>query len=341
MTATLRVIKGGWAAVTDLGRYGHTHIGIQSNGAVDQLAARTANILVGNADGAPVIENLMLGEFEFETTATVLLAVTGSGALTIDGSDSPMYAPLVTWPGAQVRLVPLNTGLRAYVAVRGIMRGECFLGSLATDPIVGVGQMLSGGDEVSVDDPHVPETPFLPLFRPAVIPPRYSNDPTLDIMPGPEAEEFPELFDELGDLVLEVGARSDHVGVRLEGREFTRTSSSEILSRGVPMGAVEVPPTGGAIVLLRGRPITAGYPVVAVVTRACHALLGQLRPGDRVRLRTVPASEALRSLTAQESQLNELRTRCQTMYQSCQRIPMAAACRSVVNQDDGAKWPAG
>ena len=81
-----------------------------------------------------------------------------------------------------------------------------------------------------------------------------------------------------------VRPQSNNIGLRLDAPPIERTRTDELQSRGVPIGAVEVPPTGGIIILLRGRLVTAGYPVIAVVTTESLDLLGQVRPGDEVAM---------------------------------------------------------
>ena len=44
------------ATMQDLGRFGLRRFGISHSGAMDKLALRAGNILLGNAEGAPAIE---------------------------------------------------------------------------------------------------------------------------------------------------------------------------------------------------------------------------------------------------------------------------------------------
>lgn len=326
MTLRLRIEEPGRSAVTDLGRFGHAHLGVQTSGAADPLATRVANTLVGNPVSAPVIEIQALMPWMFTTLDEALIAVTGApAAVSADGCPMPTHVPFRTWPGARIRIEPVTAGVRAYVAVRGRLCAGEFLGSVANDPLIGVGAVLEAGDVIEVDDATVPTSPFFPLFRPGWLPPRYDDNWVLRVLPGPELDEFPELTRTLGDVVFTVGGRSDTVGVRLEGPVVERRGSTELLSRGVPMGAIEIPPAGGIIALGRNRPLTAGYPVPFVVARCDQHLLGQLRPGDAVRLRPVDPAAALDGLRAQELRLQELERRCLTMYEACERLPTELA----------------
>ncbi len=51
MSATIRVVTGGLqTTVQDLGRTGRQHLGIPVGGAMDRVALRIGNMLVGNQD---------------------------------------------------------------------------------------------------------------------------------------------------------------------------------------------------------------------------------------------------------------------------------------------------
>src|SRR3979411_1422552 len=74
----IKVLKPGLSTtVQDLGRPGYYHIGIPISGGMDRFALRAANLLVGNDEGAAVLEAAFLGpELEFLSDAVV--AVTGA-----------------------------------------------------------------------------------------------------------------------------------------------------------------------------------------------------------------------------------------------------------------------
>ncbi|MGO2660519.1 biotin-dependent carboxyltransferase family protein [Mycetocola reblochoni] len=324
--STLRVATAGRSQVTDLGRYGYAHLGVQSNGAADQRSARTANVLVGNAPDAPVIEITTLIAAEFVTDERMLVAATGAvGRLLLDGAEQPACTPIVTWPGARIRLEPGTAGIRAYLGVHGSIVAETQLGSVASDRLIGCVNELHDGDDLPVRDGRVRAPLHLPLFRSGLRPLRLGNDWTLDVLPGPDADDFPRFAESAASEEFHVGAQSDHIGVRLDGATFPRTSTHEVLSRGVPLGAIEVPPSGSLIALLRGRPLTAGYPIPAVVARSSHHLLGQLRPGDSVRLRAVGVRDSLDGQLAFERELRALAERCASMFEASAVFPSCSA----------------
>lgn len=307
------VVDAGYSVVTDLGRSGLAHEGIQVNGAADRGSAIAANALVANPETAPLIEVMSFAAFSFRTRERMLIGVTGAAkALTLDGVAMPTHSPVVAWPGAVVRIAPARAGLRTYVGLHGIVEGDEFLGSRAFDPLIRRGRRLEDGDQVRVDHYQLrPGAQFssFPICAPR---PEFSRVREIGILPGPEKDEFGSQFTDGVNRALRVGVDSDHVGLRLEGHEFTRAGHGEVLSRGIPMGAVEVPPSGEPIVLLRGRPLTAGYPVPAVVGRGWHDELGQLRPGDEIVLRPTTVARSLARAQKLRDELERLKSRCFT-----------------------------
>ena len=80
-----------------------------------------------------------------------------------------------------------------------------------------------------------------------------------------------------------------------------------MLTEGVALGAVQLPPGGQPIILFVDQQTTGGYAKLAHVISADLPKVGQLRPGGRVRFRTVDFPTALEALRQQEQ---ELRSAC-------------------------------
>jgi allophanate hydrolase subunit 2 len=80
-----------------------------------------------------------------------------------------------------------------------------------------------------------------------------------------------------------VSPQSDRSGYRLEGPQIPHAGPGEILSQGMIPGAVQVPPDGQPIVLMRDGPTTGGYPVLAVIPEEELGRFAQYGPGEVVR----------------------------------------------------------
>ena len=80
----------------------------------------------------------------------------------------------------------------------------------------------------------------------------------------------------------------------------------EMITEGVPLGAVQVPPGGQPIILFVEHQTTGGYPKIANVISADLRAVGQLRPRDSVRFEQVTLERALALLREQEEWLYRL-----------------------------------
>ncbi|TPQ21534.1 biotin-dependent carboxyltransferase family protein [Streptomyces sporangiiformans] len=324
MADTLTVHRAGLATVQDLGRFGRSRYGLPVNGALDQHSARVANVLCGNDEGAPLIEITAL-DFSCTPSTDVLMAVTGAPAdLTVDGVARPQWEPVSVRSGQTIRITGIRVGIRVYLAVLGSVDAPWLQGSCAPDTILGFGRALRDGDEVGlrthcppIDHPHF----RIPLFRLHAPVRRFHAAWTIDVTDGPDRTEFGDTAERLFRSPYTVSPQSNHIGLRLRGDVPRRVATGEVLSRGVPVGAVEVPAGDELLVLHRGRGVTAGYPVLAVVTATGLSALGQAGPGQAVRFRHRTIAEAVTAYRSQRNAVNALKARVRSAFEAL-RIPV-------------------
>jgi biotin-dependent carboxylase-like uncharacterized protein len=317
----LTVVEAGSTQITDLGRTRGPRYGVPVNGALDQRSARVANILVGNPDGAPLLELTAL-DLEFVADVDTLIAVAGAdGHLTVDGVGRPSNEPVSVRAGETVALRQLQGGLRAYLAVRGSFAVPLLLGSCAPDSVLGFGGRLVAGSEIAL------RSATAPIFNDhfaaelySLDVPRVAHGFIVDVTDGPDIEDFADTAARLFEQPYLVTPTSNHIGLRMTGPLPQRRTTGEVLSRGVPVGAVEVPPGDELLVLHRGRGVTAGYPVLAVVTSGSLDVLAQVRPGQRLRFRPVSAAEAAARARAELVELDTLRHRVRSVFAALDAI---------------------
>ena len=116
----------------------------------------------------------------------------------------------------------------------------------------------------------------------------------------------PEMYAKLLSSPYQVSEQSDRAGLRLQGEAVPPSERSQLLTDGVPLGAVQVPQDGQPIILFVDQQTTGGYPKIANVIAADTHRVGQLRPRDQVRFAEVSVAEAVEALRAQERWLNEI-----------------------------------
>jgi antagonist of KipI len=285
----IHVVSPGFlTTVQDLGRFGWAHFGVSAAGAADPLALRLGNRLVGNAENAAALEmTLAGGGFEFESGAVI--ALTGSDF----GADLPMWSAVEVKPGQTVRCGPSRSGARCYLCVRGGIGVAKVMGSASTHLPTGVGgRALRPGDvlpigEEAVRRPHTSRA----------VPPPVAPEAPLRVTDGPQASRF---GGELYRGVYTVSEESDRMGLRLCG-DAIPSPAGHMLTEGVALGAIQVPPGGQPIILFVDHQTTGGYPKPANVISADFPRLGQLRPRGRVTFERVTIERALELLEAQET----------------------------------------
>jgi antagonist of KipI len=290
----LHVIAPGMlTTVQDLGRFGYAHYGISASGAADPLALRAANLLVGNAENAAALEMTLTGaEIAFDSTAVIALAGADFGA------SIPMWQPVEVRAGEIVRCPAARNGARSYLAVRGGFDAPLVMGSASVHVMTGVGgRPLRRGDTLAVGDAAVRKP-----RRPATgIPTRRATE-CLRATAGPQARAFGE---ELYGTAYRVSEESNRMGIRLNGQALA-SPGGQMVTEGVALGAVQVPPGGQPIVLFVEHQTTGGYPKPANVISADFWRLGQLRPRDEVRFERATMEGALALLRDQEEWLHSL-----------------------------------
>jgi biotin-dependent carboxylase-like uncharacterized protein len=291
----IRVISPGLlTTVQDLGRPGYAHLGISASGAADALSMRAGNLLVGNPEGAAALEmTLAGGTFEFESR--VVVALTGAD---FDVSI-PMWTRVWVRPGEQVRCGHARSGARCYLCVNGGIDVPPVLGSASTHLLTGLGgfegRALKRGDMLAVGQAasgtKVPAQ-GAPRLKPA-------------LHSGAIRVTSPADADALCASAWEVKEDSDRMGLRLRGPTLDR-HTGHMLTEGVPLGAVQVPPDGQPIILFVEHQTTGGYPKIGNVVSADFHAVGQLRPRDQIRFEQVSIDAALTLLKAQEEWLHAL-----------------------------------
>ena len=292
----IRVHKPGFqSTVQDLGRPGYAHLGISASGAADALSLRAGNLLVGNAENAAGIEMTLIGG-EFEFTAETVVALTGSDF----DSGLPLWTPLRVRAGECLRFGRTKGGARGYLCMRGGVAVPRTLGSASVHLLTGVGgSALKAGDMLPIGDGAVRN----PRGRgPAGSPPAWERESVLRVTEGPQASWF---GDELCSSAWEITEESNRMGLRLRGPAMAAPSGN-MITEGVSLGTVQVPPGGQPIILFVEHQTTGGYPKPANVISADFWRLGQARPRDRVRFETVPMARALDLLQQQEKWLYAL-----------------------------------
>ena len=319
---TLRIVTGGLqTTVQDLGRIGQQRSGIPVSGAMDRLALRVGNMLVGNDDGDAALEASLIGPaITFEQAA--LIALTGGDLeATINGTEVPAWHAISVPAGTTLRSAQPRVGCRSYIAVAGGIDVPLVFGSRSTYLRAQFGgfegRALRSGDVLVSGNPSQRSARIAAALRESgaaavtarwsvsgSLRPRYSDDPVVRLIPGAHYDLLDdESRDRLGAGTFRISPNSDRMGYRLAGVTLSLREPVELLSEGVAFGTVQLPPGGEPIVLMADHQTTGGYPRLGEVASIDLPLVAQLKPGDRLRFRLVSVDEAHQLYLEQEREL--------------------------------------
>lgn len=316
----VKVISPGLSTtVQDLGRPGYYHLGIPLSGGMDRFALRVANMLVGNDEGAAVLEAVFMGP-DLEFTAPATVAVTGATLPPmVNGAPREGWSTFQVKAGDRLTFGFLKEGARAYIAVSGGIDVPVTLGSRSTYTLGALGghegRALKDGDELAVGQASgraggsVPETLRRKPGKPA----------ELRMLPGLywhriTAEAGRGFFED----TWKVAPEADRIGYRFRGgrpldfvpREppfGAGSNPSNIVDACYPYGSIQVPGGTEPIVLHRDAVSGGGYMMVGTVISADMDLIGQLQPHTPARFVEVTMDQALAARAERRALLARIR----------------------------------
>jgi len=275
--------------VQDLGRHGYGRLGVTPSGAADPVALRLGNLLVGNPAGAPALEmTLTGGTFLFPEGAVAALAGAEFGG-------AAWWTTLEIGAGRTLTLGAAREGARCYLSVRGGIAVPLWLGSASTHLACGLGgfhgRRLRRGDVLEIG---AAAGSWRRLALSVQAREHFAPSKVLRVTAGPEWERFDAAAREAFlSQTYRVSEDSDRAGLRLQGAPLETPGFGRMITEGVDLGAVQVPPSGQPIILFVEQQTTGGYPRIAVMATVDLHRVGQLRPGDEVRCVRVSLEEAV------------------------------------------------
>lgn len=307
-------------SVQDLGRPGYFHLGIPLGGAMDRLALKAANLLVGNDEGAAGLEAVFIGP-KLEFTEEAMVAVTGADMpIKVDGEEKPGWTAFKVKAGQVLTFDFLKTGARIYIAVSGGIDVPLALGSRSTYAIGALGgfkgRPIAAGDELpvgtagkAVEGKSIPEN----LRR------RPGMPAELRVLPG---LYWHRLTDEAGRNFFEdtwkVAPEADRMGYRFRGGrklDFVDrvppfgagSDPSNIVDACYPYGSIQVPGGTEPIILHRDAVSGGGYFMLGTVISADMDLIGQLQPHTPTRFVKVDMETALTARKDRAALVDQIR----------------------------------
>ncbi len=287
----LQLIESGLATMVQGIPYrGMRHLGMPLAGAADPVALALANWLAGNSAEAAALETAY-APISFTAISDCLAAVQGAATeVDVDGEKQGTENLFHLTEGQRLTLPAPAGGCRSYVAIRGGISVDPVLGATSTyEPaqLGGIGgaalarnAMIEAKQAQPVGPRNIPDAYRL----------RYGMDFLLRVTAAPESDWIETAM--LTGQNWTIGRRANRIGLELEGAAMKPLRSDQLDSSAVFPGTIQCPPSGLPFLLGPDAQTTGGYPRIAQVIRTDRHLIGQLRPGARVRFQRVAPAEA-------------------------------------------------
>lgn len=275
----MEVLRPGlFSTIQDKGRMGFLKYGVPMSGAMDQYAAKTANILLQNPYDAPVLEITLAGpKLRFPEPAVVVIA----------GADlSPVLnaEPVENNTRIQVRSGDVlsfgkrKNGYRAYLGISGGFRTEKVLGSCSWFEGITDHRRLEKGMllpyQASDEQPH-------DVHAALKVSADHVHSQEIGVTAGPEFHRLTRKERSvLSSASFSVDQNNNRMAVQLT--QTLENTLEPIITGPVVPGTVQLTPSGKLIVLMRDCQTTGGYPRILQLTEGGINALSQKLPGDRV-----------------------------------------------------------
>lgn len=319
--------------IQDLGRHGQGSFGINPGGAMDRLAAKLANVLIGNQVNEAVLEIHYPGpQILFEQDA--LITITGAD-FTAGLNDDPLpsWKPVLIRKNTVLQFPLLRKGARAYLAVQGGFCLDKWLNSYSTNLKAGVGgwkgRRLEKGDELffregrcMISNLFKSENNFQLLPWSANIHEFYKDPHEICFIPGHEWYELtPQSKEDLTGTNFTIQPSSDRMGYQVKGELLHLEHKKEMVSCAVGFGTMQLLPNGQLVVLMADHQTAGGYPRIGHIISTHLPKLAQLNPGDNMQFKLTDINTAEDWLLSQHQELQILYRACQerlnALYDQC------------------------
>lgn len=299
--------SGALTTIQDAGRYGFQGQGIPVSGAMDPLAMKIANILVGNEENHPVIECIGIGPV-LEFSDSVYFAVSGGNfKMQLNNEDIQINHLYMAKKNDVLKITYSASHRSCVIAFAADFDLTPVYGSYATDIKSHIGpyegRKFKSGDVITLKNVKAK----LPNEKKRITEgyPAKETITKIRVIPGPNEDLFTDDgIKTFYQSIYTISPKSDKMGFRLDGETVETTGSHDILSAGIADGSIQIT-SQQPILMMKDHAATGGYPVIATVIHADFPEASQLMPGDRIQFQMVSIEEATDALKKQNAYLEE------------------------------------
>lgn len=304
----------GPASVQDLGRFDQYRFGVGTSGAMDDVALRAGNILLGNEENAAAVEIPMV-PFRLRFDRNIAFALTGAAVeAEIAGRAIPPWWRSYARAGDILNITAMSHGARSYLTVSGGIDVPMVLGSRSTQfrgEFGGLdGRPLQVGDILpcAASAAAIGELGIEPAGITLARPNAAADETIVRVIVAGEYEAFDATAQDLfWSSSWTITPQSNRYGYRLQGPAVQPKASLEKRSHGIVPGVIQIPPNGQPIIQMRDAQTSGGYPKIATVIGADLWRVGQVRLGGKLRFEQTAYTDALAAEGEISAYLDRLR----------------------------------
>lgn len=299
--------SGALTTIQDAGRYGFQGQGIPVSGAMDPLAMKMANILVGNEENHPVIECIGIGPV-LAFSDSVYFAVSGGNfKMQLNDRDILINHVYKADKDDILKIAYSASHRSCVIALAADFDLDPVYGSYATDIKSGIGpyegRKFKSGDVIPLKNVK-DKLPHEKIRIMEDYPPK-ETVMKIRVIPGPNEDSFTEEgIKTFYQSIYTVSPKSDKMGFRLDGETIETRGSNDILSAGIADGSIQIT-SQQPILMMKDHAATGGYPLIATVIRADFPKASQLMPGDQIQFQMISIEDAQDALKKQNAYLEE------------------------------------
>lgn len=304
----------GPASIQDLGRFDQYRFGVGTSGAMDDVALRAGNIMLGNDENAAAVEIPMM-PFRLRFDRNIAFALTGAAVeAEIAGRAIPPWWRSYARAGDILNIKAMSHGARSYLAVSGGIDVPMVMGSRSTQfrgEFGGLeGRPLQVGDILpcAASAAAIGELGIEPAGITLARPNAAADETIVRVIVAGEYEAFDATAQDLfWSSSWTITPQSNRYGYRLQGPAVQPKASLEKRSHGIVPGVIQIPPNGQPIIQMRDAQTSGGYPKIATVVGADLWRVGQARLGGKLRFEQTAYTDALAAEGEMSAYLDRLR----------------------------------
>ncbi|WP_417420676.1 biotin-dependent carboxyltransferase family protein [Halomonas sp.] len=303
--------------VQDTGRLGARKYGVGTGGAMDDLALKSINLMLGDPCDSAVIEIPLL-PFRVRFLRDTHFAIAGaSGHATLNGAALPAWWCGYARQGQELVLKSFQDGARCYLGLKGGIDVPTVLGSKSTQlrgNFGGLeGRYLQKGDCLAGKVTKAVVSEGFGLVPPWAQTEEHNEEDIawrrdrVRVIAAAEHDLFkPEALDVFWSHNWQITSQSDRYGYRLKGPEVALVEPVEMRSHGIVPGVIQIPPNGQPIIQMKDAQPTGGYPKLGTVISADIWKLAQTPAGHRIRFVNIRYEDAADATRLHERYLSDM-----------------------------------